>query len=510
MKRLLFPAILLLFSSLLKAQERRAISVNELSYLSLDRLWLNTDNAAALGDAAPNRAQVSLSGLSERGDFRLPYMPQSEQGIRLATEGYYRIGSWALYGNMKYAVASLDDLKWKYEIFASADNPFFFADSVAGHYDSETYSFDAGLAGSSPKGHWDYGLRVAYTTGSRGKNKDPRPLINGVRYSIRPGISYRHRNWRWGLALKAERYEEDVQVSVVEHLVVQHYFLFMGLGNFHPESGSEKSRDSKGENFGGSVQMSYEKGPWQNLLQLEYLSVKEYGNLGTALQPFKSGDYHSQRIQAGYLMKYRPNAGQSHLLTFNLSLQNDRGLWYNQKLDPLKFDPPEWIVYSQSIKWTKENYEALGSYRFIQEKDGRKALILGLSASLRQQTERIFPNREFMSFGNINLGAEAVKSFRLRSQIELLLDASLAWRKNLLQENNFGSIALREEISQPVFKFLTSDRIHSNISITFAKTFDFQQGYSLCPYLRASMSYNNAIREAQERSIYEIAWGLLF
>lgn len=482
-----------------------------LKRLPQQQLWLNTDNAAALRDTAVNRTEISASGILESGAYRLPCSPSGKREINLSSEGYHRTGSLSLYGKMNYEVGAGDNMRWKYELLASPRNPFSFADSVAGHYDTERFAFDAALAGSPAGGAFDYGIRVTYRTESSAKNRDPRPLINGVRYSIRPGIAYKRKGWRAGLSLHAERYGEDIKVSLLDHLEVQRYFLFMGLGHAHRELATEVSRDCSGENRGGSLQIGYENEKRQQLINLKFLSIKEGGTLGSAANPFKSGDYASQEMALLYLFKHYDGNRRSGCFRLALSRYDDRGLWYNQKLDPLKHDPPEWVVFNKSVKWTRQTENWQTGYLYMKERQGGRDYTVGLSASFQREKEEAYPNHEKMEVRNLTLYAGADKTIYFRQRNKLLVESEWSWRKNLSKEAQFGDIMLKEEISHPLFGFRSANYIHSKISITFARSYHS----ALYPFLRAAIDYKRVMDDnnryaTQNRTRYEIAFGLLF
>lgn len=437
------------------------------SLLSIQNIWLQTSNPVAYlnvkGD--PMNGQISYSHLS--GDYKYISDPQSMNRGNIAIEGFKKVNKLQFYGSFSYDISKLKEQRWKDVLMPSPGNPFVLGDSIGGNYNNESFEIKGAVASSFSE-NIKWGIAATYKGGSSADHNDPRPLIDAVRYSIRPGVIYNFSDWSIGLNLEYEGYKENIDITSVEASTTHRFFLFQGLGNYFQSSGMGYYRRYKGNTFGGDIQIIRNYNSFENILQLGYRNKIEKSEDGEDDSFFKSGDYEEITYSAMNLFSIKRNH-ISHLIKLNVDYNSSKGTWYDQQKVTNSNGKQIWEVYNKSVKY-KDNITKAGlEYTWLKEKQGFKDYILSAAIEMEQHKTTFLPEIYLQKYSNIKTSLQGGKTCWLPNKLQLSLDLGVSYQKNLSSKTNFDGIALANVWSYPVFEYLTSDYYAGSASAKLSK-----------------------------------------
>lgn len=459
------------------------------SLLTIQHTWLQTSNPVAYLDVKGDRmnAQIFYNHLS--GDYKYISDPQSMNSGNIVFEGFKKVNKLQFYGGFSYDISKLKEQKWKDVLMPSVGNPFILGDSIGGNYDNESFEIKGAVASSfNEKMKW--AIAANYKGGSSADQNDPRPRIDAVRFSIRPGVVYSFSDWNVGLNLEYEGYKENIAITSVETSVIHRFFLFQGLGNYFQSSGTGYSRHYTGNTFGGDIQVIRKYNSFENILQLGYRNKMEKSEDGESDSFFKSGDYKETTYSLMNLLAIKRNQ-VSHLIKLNIDHYSSKGIWYDQQKVTNNNDQQIWEVYNKSVKY-KDNVTKAGlEYTWLKEKQGFKDYMLSVGIEMEQHKTTFLPEMYLQKYSNINASLQGGKTCWLPNKFQLGLDLGVSYHKNLSSKANFEGIALANMWSYPVFEYLTSDYYAGSASAKLSKRTLLGNLPSII-YLSAGINYSKS------------------
>ena len=442
-------------------------SPSDYSLLSMQYIWLHTSNPVAYLNVKSNpmNGQISYNHIS--GDYKYITDPQSMNRGNIAVEGFKKVNKLQFYGSFSYDISKLNEQRWKNVLMPSTGNPFILGDSIGGNYDNETFEIK-GIVTSSFNEKLKWGIAASYKGGSSADQNDPRPKIDAVRYSIRPGVMYNFDDWNIGLNLEYEGYEENIAITSVETTKTHRFFLFQGLGNYFQTSGIGYRRHYKGNTSGGDIQIIRKYNSFENILQLGYRNKIEKSEDGESGSFFKSGDYKEAKYSLMNLFSIKRNH-VSHLIKLSINHYSSKGTWYDQQKITNNNDQQIWVVYNKSVKY-KDNATTAGfEYTWLKEKQGFKDYTLSSSVEMEQHKTSFLPEMYLQKYSNIKASLQGGKTYWLPNKFQLGVNLGASYQKNISSKGNFEGIALANIWSYPVFEYLTSDYYTGSVSAKLSK-----------------------------------------
>lgn len=469
------------------------------SLLPLQYIWLQTTNPVAYADIEGDRMDAVLGYRYGSGDYKPVSDPRSVHSGKVLVEGFKQVDKLHFYGSFLYNISSLEGQKWKDVLLPSPGNPFILGDSIGGDYDNELFEIK-GVMASSANENFKWGVSMNYKGGSSADQNDPRPLIDAMRYSVRPGILYRIPSSSWGLGLDLgyERYREDIKISVIETNIVHHFFLFQGLGLYYMESGISYSRRYKGNAFSGNGHVNWKNNAAENILRIGYENRTENSEDGSSESPFRSGDYKETVYSLSDIFSVKKDA-MAHILKIYADYSPSKGIWYDQKKTVNPNDQSIiWEVYNKSVKYKNKVTKAGLEYTGLKERQGFKDYSFGASFDYEQSKTDFLPDMYLQKYSNLKASIKGGKTFWLPGRSQLSLDLDVSYRKNLTSKAGFDGIKLADLWSYPVFEYLTSDFYSGGARAKFSKRTSIGKLPSII-YLTAGIDY---IKSTQQTNYF--------
>jgi hypothetical protein len=482
--------------------------------LPSDSYWSLSSNPATLSFLTQPVSNLSFEMKGQEGAYRKRSDPRSIRSEQIASEGYQKEGPFTFYGSFDYHLSTEKARKWHNVLLLTEENPFIFADSIAGDFGTESFLLKGRIASFFSDERFAWGAEISYLAGNSADQTDPRTLMNGTRYSLKPGFVFRNKNWMYGLNLKEERYGESISMTVVDETEVNHYFLFMGLSVYYPASGNSYSRRYEGNNFSVEAQV-HRFGKENDLFfQAGWETIKETSQDGSASNQFKGGDYTANNFSflgVGCLDKNQKN---THLIQLTGGYRSAKGLWYDQQKTTDSNGDTYWSVYSQSIRYREQAVHAGAEYTFIHRQGSVHEGKAGVTAQLEQDKTNSYPDGYFIKYTNVEIGLNGSKSTPVSSKDVFSGGIECRYRYNLSQQSNTSGIKLESMLTKPNFQYVTADRISGNAFLQFGRELRKKNNHILYGFLKAAVDsnipLNNSYYADCGRTITTLTLGFIF
>lgn len=461
------------------------------------KLLLQTDNPVAIYDVK-EIAKVDVSYNTEEGKYANYNQPKKINSLVFSAEGYTKPKMISFYGKIKYYNIKEEELKWNNTSFITKNNPFVFADSIASDYDNEFFFLQGKIASKPKNSHFKWGVSMNYKVGNKVDQNDPRPEIQSQRIAIKPGILYSRNKWDFGLNLYYEKLKEEINVTVVEYNVNYYYFKFLGFGVFFKDSGSSFSRSYDGNNYGLSFQTLYKNNESvKSVFEIKYINKYERAEDGSTKIKFLSGDYKNSVLS--FYNKWVINSSNlsSNQILLNASIENVKGIWFDQKQTLASDNTLYWKVYNKSIRYKAFFLNSEIAYTFLKSNYSIK-----INMSLNYVKSNFYPNKFFENYYNITPNITYKKIWFLNKN-QLHISTNLGYRFNLKKDILIDdNLEFSNSITYPEYYYKTANILYFNNEFKIGLTGMFKN--KLLPYLsfKGSMVhsknknkfYNNKIR----------------
>jgi hypothetical protein len=448
------------------------------------------------------------------GAYRKVTDARSARSKAIHSEGYQIKGPITFYGFFDYRLSTEKVRKWDDVLFATEGNPFVFGDSIAGDYETETFLLKGGLASLFPDQRFAWGLEVSYLAGTSADQTDPRALINGTRYSLKPGFIFRNEHWMYGLDLKEERYRESIGMTVVDNTGTHHYFLFMGMGVYNLASGDSYSRIYEGNNFSAHLQMNRFGKEKDLLLNVGWETVKEVANDGSASNLFKGGDYTKNSFSFGAVGRFGKNKKNTHLVKLTGDFSSAKGLWYDQNALTDSNGDHFWQVYNQSIRFRERAFHSGAEYTFVHGQGSVREGKAGASVQFEQDRTDSYPEGYFIRYTNLEMGVNGSKSMPFFLKSNLSGGFECRYRYNLSQQAKTSGIKFESVLTQPDFHYVTTDRLSGNVFCQIGRNIRQKKDQAIYGFLKAAVDVKSSLDDAyyadNQRTTKTLTLGFIF
>lgn len=331
--------------------------------------------------------------------------------------GMKQVGKVTFSGGLVYHNCTLYDRRWNNTLFVSHHNPYIIGDSIASKFDNESFTLN-GTAAYAINDKVLIGLAANYDVGNSATQKDPRPEINGMRFSLTPGAEFRFGRHSAGLSADVGWLSEEVTHTVIRTTTNQYLFLFQGLGVFESKDALGYQRKYNGMRYGGNLQYSVNArnhSAVADFLEIGYHQEYEDATDGASAVKYKGGRYTGSEISAYNRLCIRQGSTWRHNVAVKGRLQNSTGTWYTQKKTTDADSNLIYEVINEADNLKSTTIDAGLSYRLDRVTRG---LLPTLSASVSADMERsetknlIYGAKE--TYTNAFFAADVTKRFAIK------------------------------------------------------------------------------------------------
>lgn len=382
-------------------------------HLYLNRLLHDSHNSVSISDAPADVTDFEVRYTSEQGDYK-----RIDQGRRETIRtgriyGIRKTGRLAFEGEIEYTNRMQAGKKWSNTLFISGGNPFFIADSIAGDQGVECFTL-AGSLSYAATSRLRAALRAEYRVGTLADQADPRPLTQGMRFGLNPGLDYRlSSSLSLGVSAGVGRLSESTAYAVVNSIEpsVSNIFLFKGLGSPEIKSAIGYKRRYEGNSYSGYIQLVWNaSSAFGNFLELGYLVEREDAADGDLGFDFKGGDYRAATCMLTDRLRIRTGAIIHNLTLRAVHTQAD-GIWYIQTQSTDPDGNTLWTVRDQSVIHRETAFKAAFSYRIDRMKGPDPQLAASFTTSFEQSGIRQYPDMYSREYGLLTFDGDVVRRF---------------------------------------------------------------------------------------------------
>ncbi|TJZ51833.1 hypothetical protein FAZ15_20000 [Sphingobacterium olei] len=478
--------------------------------------YLQTNQPVGYGKIDKKGIRFDYRFDQEMGKFYPINQARENIHHKISLEGYDKINKVNLYGKASYSISDLKQQKWNNVLFVNPHNPFTLGDSTGGDYDREIFSMEGAVITSINQDEsLTVGLFGKYSAGNNADQTDPRPLMNAIRYTIRPGVTYEKNNWLFGANLTYEGYRENISISSVNSNWVHHFFLFQGLGNAISRTGTGYSRRYDGNGVGGDLQIAYNTGRLDNIVEIGYLRNKESARDGSVSSFFKAGNFEESSYHIANIASFRQDKQTTHQLHLKGDYNPTKGIWFDQIQMVDGNAQHIWQVYNQSVKHKENTVSADFKYVFWRKAaDLDNSYILSLSGKYRNSETNHYPEGYFQKYATLFTQLNAKKWFKLKDITHLVVAANAGYRSAISKQSDFAGIQLNDLYSYPLYDYLTAEFWQAQLSVELNRRLNLN-GFSLRMFIVPSFNYIQTLNDTpsfrqKDRSRFEIAVGFIF
>lgn len=232
LKQITIILLLLLMSSVLKAQD--TFSIEQIEIHKLTNNWLNSINAAGLSFIQfHTHGNSELGYINEGGDLHRAQEGNSNKGMRFYSERYDKINkNWISRGSFEFKMNTEENRTWSNVFNTYNSSPYLFGDSISGRYDSQTFNLHAKIC-RKIQNKLSLGLAIDYFAGDMSRLRDARTRTFIANYAIVPALAYKLNESNIGGVSVGFRFEKEKMPSVttVQTDPEINYYFFMGNEN---------------------------------------------------------------------------------------------------------------------------------------------------------------------------------------------------------------------------------------------------------------------------------------
>lgn len=330
--------------------------------------------------------------------------------------GMKKVGKVVFSGGLIYDNTVQNDRRWNNTLFVSRYNPYIIGDSILSKFNRETFKLD-GTAVYTPTKRLRLGLRARYDVGSSATQKDPRPDIKGMRFSLNPGAEYSLGRNALGLSAHVGWLSEESSTTVVKTTTKQYVFLFQGLGVYETKDAVGYRRRYNGMDYGASLQFTFNTDSASRIsdfIEAAYTGAYENAIDGTSATRYKGGRYMGSGLSLSNRLSLRSGERTIHNITLSGMVHNTTGRWYTQKVTTDQSGNLTYEVVNESEYYKGNTLNISAGYRF----DLLDGTLPVLSASLdaaynhNETKNRLYGARQ--EYSRIDISAEVTRRFRIR------------------------------------------------------------------------------------------------
>lgn len=463
-------------------------TVISLQDIEQKKILLQTNNPVAIYNVE-EIAEIGITYNTKENKYTNYNQPKEINSLVFSAEGYTKPKVVSFYGKIKYHNIKEKRLKWNNTSFITPNNPFVFADSINSDYDNEFFFLQGKIASKLKNTRFIWGANVDYKVGNKVNQNDPRSEIQSQRIALRPGVLYSINKWNFGFNLYYEKFKEEIDVTVVEYNINHYYFKFLGFGVFFKGSGNSFSRNYNGNNYGLSFQALYNNDESvKSIFEIKYINKYERAEDGSDKIRFLAGDYKNS-VFSFYNNWIINSSNLSNQILLKASIENVKGIWFDQKQTLASDKTLYWEVYNKSIRYKLFALDTKIAYIFAKPSYSIKANVL-----LSYVKSNFYPNEFLEKYHNIIPNITYEKMWFLTKN-KLHISTSLGYKLNLKKAILIDKkLELSDSIIYPEYYYKTADVLYFNNEFKIGFSAIFKN--KLCPYL----SFKGGVAYAKSES----------
>ncbi len=412
-KRLLIAAMLL--PAAVAAQN--SDFVQKADHSDIERIFnisLGSENPAFIGrNTFSSLADIKIGYAHSSGSFHDVDDGKVINGMNFDFYGVKKLGKLAFEGSFAYDYSSLNNRNWNSTLFVSSDNPFKISDRVESDFTNEVFRLNGGVS-YDISDRWALGLRADYLAGSSANETDPRPEIDGMRFRISPGATYKTGSFTFGLAGHAELLSESTDYTVVRTTVSHIAYLMQGLSQPVQRQALSYSRKYNGHELGGSAQMEWKNDALGNFLEIGYAKNQETAKDNELQGKYRGGKYSRN----SYFLKDRVMFGSNrlrHQIYASARYNEVNGTTYEQKQTSDMNGNTYWEVLSSAVTYKNKYADACIGYRADYLTFDKAPKATGeISAGMHTEKADEYPDGYFQKFTTGYVDVDAKYRFNVR------------------------------------------------------------------------------------------------
>ncbi|MDR1645368.1 MAG: hypothetical protein LBS05_06040 [Tannerellaceae bacterium] len=363
-------------------------------HLYVNRLLQDSHNPVSISDAPEEVADFEVRYASEQGDYKPIDRGRHETLWTGNIYGIRKIDRLSFEGGIEYANRMQADKKWSNALFIAGGNPFFIADSIAGDQGTEQFTLSGGLS-YVVTSRWRAALRAVYLVGTLADQTDPRPLTQGMRFYLNPGLDYRFSpSFTLGISAGTARLSESTTYTVVNSIEpkVGTIFLFKGLGSPETKSAIGYKRRYEGNQYMGHIQLVWNAShTLSNLAELGFFTASEDAKDGDTGFDFKGGDYRTTTYMLTDRFQLKTLAF-IHNLTLRAEHLQSNGIWYLQTQSTDTDGNTLWTIRDKSVTHRETALKASLHYRIDHLKGAYPRLTSSVRVAFTHSGIRQYPD----------------------------------------------------------------------------------------------------------------------
>lgn len=361
-------------------------------------------------------ADIRVDYLHQNGDLHLIDEAGRSNTWKASFTGMKRVGKVTFTGGLTYDNSTLDDRRWNNTLFVSRYNPYIIGDSILSKFNQETFALD-GAAVYTATDRLKLALRAYYNVGSSATQKDPRPEIKGMRFTLNPGAEYTLGNHAVGLSAHVGWLSEESSTTIVRTTTKQYVFLFQGLGVYEVKDALGYKRKYDGMRYGANIQFTLNRSnnaTVSDFIELGYSGEYENATDGSSATRYKGGRYSGSGLSLYNRLRIKHGDRTMHNVIIAADMHKTTGRWYTQKQVTDDNNNLIYEVINESDNLEGHDYHAMAGYRFDLLDGTLPTLSASANADLdRSETKnRLYGARE--EYTNLLVSADVTKRFAIR------------------------------------------------------------------------------------------------
>ncbi len=432
-------------------------------YLYLNNIYKGSQNPTAISrEALENVAEINASYRYALGDYHAMDESNIQKKLDFSLYGIKKFKKVAFEGEIAYSNISEQDKRWNSTLFIAKDNPFVIADSIYSNFGTEKFHLNGGFS-YEPTSKLHIGLRADYKVGSTANQTDPRPLVDGMRFYLNPGIDYQLGQFTIGLSGRVEWMSEASAYTVVRTTEGAYYaFLFHGLGDPVMKSIIGYQRKYSGNLRGGNIQLIWQNNRFKNFFEVGLQKSTEEAEDGGDAEKYKGGKYKAS--QYGFTDRFVIYGDKwIHNLNLKVFFNQVNGTYYQQEQHSTSDGNIVWDIISSSVCHKDTHSDVSLEYRLDRiTHSNLPHFTVGIKGGMFSQKVNHYPELYLQKY-NMAYGEIYVKKLLSLKKYSLILHGNVAYAQRLTQQNAVEGTVLEDKYNTPQFEYISGDYLTASI-----------------------------------------------
>ena len=416
-----------------QADEQNITSNSALELNHARSLWANSSNAAGLAFLPlQDYNKVSAYYNYETGNYKLQQEGDNFRSFGFNTNGAFRIGKIALWGNFtfadEYVTGSLYNTS-RNEL--SSDMPFFVSDCFKSNWRRQYYEMDVKAA--FPLGEkLTLGVELGYMVKQGAKQRDPRVTAVSYKIDVKPSLVFKINDMHH-IGANFRYYDSFDRDGFSTSITYSHYELYImgGFGNYFPTSiGGTGGIDPfyyNGSGLGGGLQYGFSNDKTAFLLDLT-CNRRLIETFETPNKPQRRGDADNTTFGGKLQLLFK--GATTHKFNLQVTSSATDGIEYLQKYVP-EYLINSWVTIAKYIKSTYKQTDLSFQYDVFGGAATDYSWKAGAEALYNnRQDEYILPHSEF-NVKNAYIGLHAGKNFFMKNGSKFFAGLNAGRKSNI-------------------------------------------------------------------------------